>query len=173
MVLIFLFIFFIVVKESWGGRYNFVLIDAPKIFELVNNCCLFVKWFHDLLSCHVIQSEDTIADSGRFEYLNPSDFRSVVSMSTAACFNINVLNVYDSDSISWDDTSLIETESVLLLSSFFIFEIFCDGMAFENNFIGLVFDFHLFLLRNWLIMGDVNMSIVLSLFSTVLPNMGT
>lgn len=94
-------------------------------------------------------------------------------MSTTTCLNINTLNVHDSDCITWHDTALIKVEAMLLLSSFFVLKIFCNWMSLKNNFISLVFNFHLLFFSNRLIMSDINMSIMLSLLSTMLPNMWT
>ena len=94
-------------------------------------------------------------------------------MCTTTSLNINILNINNSDCVSRNDTSLIEIKSVLLFSSFFIFKVFCNWMSFKNNSVGFILYFHFLFFSDWLIMSDINMSIVFSLFSTVLPNMWT
>lgn len=94
-------------------------------------------------------------------------------MGTTACLNIDVLNVYDSDCVAGNDTSLIKVETELLLSSLLVFEVFSDWMALQNNLVSLVFDLHFFLLTDGFVVSDINVSIVFSLLSTVLPDMRT
>jgi hypothetical protein len=51
-------------------------------------------------------------------------------MGSAACFNINILDIYNPDCVSRYDTSLIKVEAVFLFSFRLIFEVFVDWMAF-------------------------------------------
>lgn len=69
-------------------------------------------------------------------------------MSATTGLNIDSFDVYDSDGVSWHDTSLIQVESVLLLGSFFVLEVFRDGVSLKDYFVGLVLDLHLFLLSD-------------------------
>ncbi len=94
-------------------------------------------------------------------------------MSTAACLNINTLNINNSNSISWHNTTLIQVKSKLFFSSLFIFKILANRMSFQDNLISLILNLHFRLFTNRLIMRDINMSIMFSLFRTMLPNMRT
>lgn len=64
-------------------------------------------------------------------------------MGTTTSLNIYTIDIDNSDSISRDYTSLIKMESELLLSFSFIFNVFSNFMAFENNSICLVLNLHL------------------------------
>lgn len=94
-------------------------------------------------------------------------------MSTTTGLNINTLNVNYSDCISWNNTSLIKIETKLFFGGFLILKIFADWVTFKNNLVGLVLDLHFLFFADGFIMSDINMSIVLSFFSTVLPNVWT
>lgn len=94
-------------------------------------------------------------------------------MSSTACLHIHVLDIDHSDSISRNDTPLIQIESMLRLSLFFAFKVLMNRMAFQNYSISLVLYLHLHLLRNRGIVSYVKMSIILCLFCTILPNMRT
>ncbi len=130
MTLSFLLELLVVIEESIGSWDNFILFDTPEILELVDNCGLFVEVLHNFLSDHVIQSQDTIRDSGGLEDLDPTNFVGVVSVSSTASLDVNSFDINDSDCVSWYDTSLIQVEAELFLSSFLVFEILADGMSF-------------------------------------------
>jgi hypothetical protein len=94
-------------------------------------------------------------------------------VGTTACFDIDVLNVDDSDCVAGNDTSLIQVETELLLSSFLVFEVFGDWMSLQNDLVSFIFDLHFCLFTDGFIVSDINVSIVFSLLSTVLPDMWT
>ena len=94
-------------------------------------------------------------------------------MSTTTCLNINTLNVNNSDSVTRNNAALIKVESMLLFSSLLVLKIFRNWMSFKNNFISFILDLHFLLFSNRLIVSNINMSIMFSLLSTMLPNMRT
>lgn len=170
LVLIYLFKLFIFVKETGGGGEYVFQFNAPQIFKLVDNCSLFIQSFHNFLTCHIIETKNTVTNSGRFDKFDPTNFRCVISMSPAASFNINPFNVDNSDCITRDDTSLIQCKSELLLGLLFVLEVFSDFVAFQNYSIGFILNLHFYLLWDWWIVSNIQVSIVLSFLRTVLPN---
>lgn len=94
-------------------------------------------------------------------------------MSTTTCLNINTLNVNNSDSVTRNNTSLIEVESMLFFSSLLVLKVFRNWMSLKNNFISFILNLHFFFFSNRLIVSNINMSIMFSLLSTMLPNMWT
>jgi hypothetical protein len=94
-------------------------------------------------------------------------------MGTAASFDIGILNIDDSEGASWDDTSLIESETVFFFGFSFVSESFVDILPTHNNSISLGFDFDFLLIGKTGEMSNIQMSFVDGLFSPVLPHMGT
>lgn len=64
----------IIIEEPSSGLHDFILVDAPHILKVIDDCGLFIEGFQHFLVGHVVQTEDTITDSRRFEDLYPSDF---------------------------------------------------------------------------------------------------
>lgn len=173
LVLSFFFVFFVVLEESLGCGDDLMLVDAPEVFEVVDHLGFFVQGLQDLLVGNIVQPQDTVADSSRLEDLNPPDLVGVVAMGAAAGLDVDALDVDDSDSVAWDDTALIEVESVLGLSLLLAFEVLSDGVTLQDDPIGFVFDFHLNFLADGGVMSDIQVSILFSFLGSVLPDMRT
>lgn len=118
MTLSLLLEFLIVLKEPTSCLDDFSLIDSPKVFEVVDDACFLIEGLQNFLIGHVVETQDTVTDSCRLEYLNPSHFRSVIAVRSTACLHIHSFDVYHSDLVPRYNTSLIQVESVLRLSLF-------------------------------------------------------
>jgi hypothetical protein len=51
-------------------------------------------------------------------------------VSTTASFDVDTINVDNSDGVAGDDTSLVKVKAVFLLGGFLIFEVFGDFVPF-------------------------------------------
>jgi hypothetical protein len=105
------------------------LINAPKILQVINDIGLFIQRLEDFSVCNIVKTKNTITDSRWFVYFNPTNFTCIITVSSAASLNINSFNVNNSDSITWDNTSLIKIESMLRFSLFLTLEVFTDRMT--------------------------------------------
>ena len=56
-------VFFVVLEETSGCWYYFILVDSPEIFQVIDYCCLFIQSLEDSFVCDVVQSENAITDS--------------------------------------------------------------------------------------------------------------
>lgn len=163
----------VVLEDSGGSINNSAVVDAPQVAELVEDVSFSVKSFDGLFTSDEVQSDGTIGNSGGSQKLDPTDFRSVVSMSTAAGFDVSVFDVDDSELVTGDDTTLVESETEFKLSLGLVHEVLLDGLGSEDNSVGFVFNFDFFLLGDTGIMGDVQMGLVDGLLSTSLPDVGS
>jgi hypothetical protein len=68
----------------------------------------------------VVEPDNTIGDSLCLNELDPADLSGVIAMCTTASLGINAFNVNDSELISWNNTTLIEMETMLQLSLLFV-----------------------------------------------------
>lgn len=105
------------------------MVDTPKFLEMVDDASLLVEDWKNLLTSDVIKSDNTIAHSCCLEDLDPANLVSVVTMCTAACLDVGFFDVDDTEVVSWNDTSLVEAESILLLGFSLIHEVFLDWSA--------------------------------------------
>lgn len=64
-------------------------------------------------------------------------------MSTAASFNIYSFDIYNSNSVARNNTTLIQIEPMLGFGLLFAFEILSDWVTLQYNPISFVFDLHL------------------------------
>ena len=140
--------FFIIFKESLCCSYYFILIDAPKIFKIVDDISFFVQRFKNFVVGNIVKTQNTVTDSCRFVNLYPTYLTCIVTVSSAASLNIDSFDVHNSDSVAGNNTSLIEVESMLRFSFFLTLEIFADRMAFQNDSVGLVLNLHFFFFGN-------------------------
>lgn len=62
---------------------------------------------------------------------------------------------------------------MLSLCLLLAFEVLCDGVALEDDAIGFILNLHLYLLADGGVVGDIQMGIILSLLSTILPDVRT
>lgn len=165
-----LLVLLVVLEESLGSLDNLALVDTPEVLQVVDDRRFFIEGLQHLLVCHVVETQDTVTDSGRLEDLNPSYFGSVITVGSAACLHIDSFDIDHTNLVSRDDTSLVEIESMLGLSLLLALEVLPDGVALEDDAIGLILDLHLHLLADGGVVGDIQMGVILSLLSTVLPD---
>ena len=173
LVLCLLLKLLVVLEETFGCGDDLSLVDAPEILEIVDDRSLLVQGFQHSLVGHEVQSQNAVADSGRLEDLDPPNFTRVVAVSSAAGLDIDSLDIDDPDGISRDNSTLVEVETVLGLGLLLAFEVFADGMSFQHNPIGFIFDLQFDFLGKGGVVGDIEMSIVFGLFGSVLPDVRT
>jgi len=147
------------------------LINPPSIAKLVHDVHLTVHDINGSLKGDIIQSDDTIRDSLGLDELDPSDFGGVVGMCSTTGFSIDTLNVNNSKLISWNHTTLIKMESILLLSLSFVHEALMDIGALVNDSISSILNSSLLLFCERLVVSDIQMSNFSCLLCTILPNM--
>lgn len=148
-------------------------MDAPQVTELVEDISFRVESFDGLFTSDEVQSDGTIGNSGSSQKLDPTDFRSVVSVSTAASFDVSIFDVDDSELVTGDDTTLVESETEFELSLGLVHEVLVDGLGSEDDSVGFIFNLDFFLLGDTGKMGDVQMGLVNGLLSTSLPDVGS
>lgn len=66
-------------------------------------------------------------------------------MSSTASLDVHLVNIDHPDGVSWNNTTLIKVESVLLFCLAFILKVFVNWVPFENYSICLILYFHLLL----------------------------
>ena len=99
--------------ENFGGLFdNLGLRDTPKFDELVDDLGLLIEHVNSDSSCHVIKSEYTVLDACGFKDFDPADFASIVTVRSAACLDVSVCDVDNSQVVTWDDTTLVEAEAI-------------------------------------------------------------
>jgi len=91
-------------------------------------------------------------------------------MGAAAGFGVDAVNVDYTEGVTWDDTTLIEMETELLLSFGLVHEVFVDSVTVVDNAVSLILNLSLLLLGNTLEVSDVQMSALNRLLSTILPD---
>ena len=81
-------------------------------------------------------------------------------MSAAACLSVNTVDVYNSELIAGNNTTLVQTEAILLLSITFVHESFSNIDGFVDQTICLIFDSKLFFFGKTLVVGNIQVSLV-------------
>ena len=147
--------FLVIFEKSLSCSYNLILVNAPKIFKVIDDMSFFIQRLKNFVISNIVKTKNTITDSCWFVDFNPTDFTCIVTMSSAASLDINSFNIHNSDGIAWDNTSLIKVESMLRFSLFLTLEVFMNRMTFQNNSVSLVLNFHLFFFSNRSVMSDV------------------
>lgn len=132
---------------------------------------LTIKDLDSLFLSNVVKTDNTIRDSLRLNYSNPTDFSCVVAMGSATSLSINTFNIDYTKRVTWNYTSLIEMETEFLFSLSLIHEILVDCVAIIDNSVGLIFNGSFLLLCNTLIMSNIKMGTFNCFFGTILPNM--
>ena len=160
-----------IVEETRCGRNDLALVNTPLVAEFLQNLMLLIKYRDCALVGNIVQTDDTVRDTLRLDETNPPDFCSVVTVSTAAGLCIDTVDVYNSERVAWDDTTLVEVESEFLLSFSLVHEILVNGVAVINNSVSLIFNSSLFLLGDTLEVSDVQVSTLNGLLGTILPHM--
>lgn len=118
----------------------------------------------------VVQPDNTIRNSLSFDQFDPSDLSSVVAVGTATSLGINALDVDNSKFITWDNTTLVQVETILQLCFLFVHNRLADCGAVVDDSVCLIFDGSFFLLGQALIVSDIQVSDLGGLLGTVLPN---
>jgi hypothetical protein len=99
--------FLVFVEESIGSWDDLSIINTPDFTKGVHDVHLSIHDFDGSLLSNIGKSDDTILDSLSLDELEPSNFRSAVTMGTTTGFLVNSFNVNNSQFISWDYTTLI------------------------------------------------------------------
>jgi hypothetical protein len=76
-------------------------------------------------------------------------------VGTTASFCIDIFDVDHSQTVTWDYSSLVKTETVLLLGLCFVHESFLDFMALVDYAVGFILYVQFLLLCQTLIMSDI------------------
>lgn len=146
MILFFSYIwkFFIFIEKSICCWKNLALVNSPCFTKWVHNILFTIHYFYSSLLSYIIKSHNSIWNSLTLNNFYPPDFCSAITMSSTTCFSVNTLNVYYSQRISRNNSTLIKTESVYFLSFSFIHKAFANFTAWINNSICLIFNFSFF-----------------------------
>lgn len=136
----------VLVEEPGGSWQDLRLVDTPSITELVHDVHLTVHHVDGSLIGNVVQPDDTIGDSLGLDELDPADLGGVVAVSTAACLGVDSLDIYNSELVSWHNTTLVKVEAIVLLGLGLVHEGLVDLAALVDDSIGLVLDGSLLLL---------------------------
>lgn len=91
-------------------------------------------------------------------------------MGAAACLSIDTLNIDDSELVAWDNTSLIERESILTLRLSLVHEAFSDVVSSIDETIRSILNLLLLIPRQTLEVCDIQMGLYLGLLGTCLPD---
>jgi hypothetical protein len=162
-------IFFIVSEDPFCGIDYLGLVDSPKFIEVTDDCDLAIQMRDDPFPGHIAQPQNSIRNSSSLNNLDPAHLRSRITMRATASLSINSLNINDPQRIAWNDTSLVQMESIFEFCLGLVHKRFVDGMALEHDPICLIFNGHLLLPCQGVEMGDIYVSAVHVLFSTGLP----
>ena len=119
---------------------------------------------------HVVQTQDTVRDTLGLDDADPADFGGVVAMGAAAGLGVYALDVNHSQRVAWNNTTLIEVETELLLSVCLVHEVLVNGVAVVDDSVGLILDGSLLILCDAPIVSDVEMCTLDGLLGTILPD---
>jgi len=157
-------------EEALSSSGNLGLVDTPVFTKSVEDVALVVEHLDSTLLGNVLESDNTVGDATALDDANPSDLRGVVGVSSTAGFGVHSSDVYHSQGVSRDNSTLVEGVAVLLLSISLVHERLGDLMALVNKSVSLVLDVHLLLLGQALEVGDVQMSLLSGLLGSSLPD---
>jgi len=147
--------FFVIIEESNSSWENLCLINTPCFTKTIHDILFFIQLFNSFLLSNIVKSNNTIWNSLGFDNFNPSNFSSAITMGSTASFSINSGNIYNSQSVSWNNTTLIKFETILSLSFSFIHIRFSDSVTIVNCSISLVFNSFFFIFCQTLVMCDI------------------
>lgn len=94
-------------------------------------------------------------------------------MCTTARLSVDAFDVDDTKRVTWHDTSLIQGETILALSLSLIHEALGDVSCTIDKSVSMVLNLLLLLACQTLEVSDVEMSLLLGLLGTSLPNVGS
>jgi len=97
-----------VVEETKSCVLDLLLVNTPSLTEVVEDGSFTVKDLDCTLLGDILESNNTVRDTGRLEDADPTDFRSIVGVGTTACFSINSFDIDNTKRVAWHDTTLIE-----------------------------------------------------------------
>lgn len=63
--------------------------------------------------CDILETDDTVGDTGGAQDSDPAYLTGVISVGTAASLSVNAFDVDDAEGVTGYDTTLVERESVL------------------------------------------------------------
>lgn len=132
---------------------------------------LIIKNLNGSFLGNIVKSDNTIRNSLTLKNSNPTDFGSVITVSTTTSFCVNTFDVNNSQSVSWNNTTLIKMESKLFFSFSLVHEILVDVVTVVNDSVGFIFNCLLFILAKTLVVSDIQMSLINGFLSTILPHM--
>jgi len=160
-------------EEALSSGGNLGLVDTPVFTKSVEDVALVVEHLDGTLLGNVLQSDNTVGDATALDDANPSDLRGVIGVGSTAGFGVHSSDVDHSQGVSRDNSTLVESVSVLLFSLSLVHERLGDLMAFVNKSVSLVLDVHLLLLGQALEVGNVQMSLLSGLLGSSLPDVGS
>ena len=160
----------VVVEEAGGCGDDLQLVDAPLVAQILQDLVLLIQYRDCSLMGNIVKTHDTVGDTLGLNDTDPTDFRGVVAVSTAAGLSVDAIDVDDSEGVAWNDTSLVEVETVLLLSFCLIHEVLVDSVAVVDDSVSLILNSSLLILSDALIVSDVEVSALDGLLGTVLPD---
>jgi len=163
----------VLIEETGGSVSDFLLFNSPFLTESVEDICFAIENLNCSLLGNILESDNTVRDTGRSENPDPAYLCGVVGMGSTTSLSVDTFDLDYSELVSWHNTSLIEGETVLSLSLSLVHEALLNVNALVNQPVSCVFNFFLFILGQTLVMGDVKMSFLFSLLGSCLPNMGT
>lgn len=162
---------FVFIEEPTSSLFNLALVDTPCLAKTIQDVVFLVQNFDCSVSSDVVESDYTIRNALRFYDPNPTDFCSVVSVSSTAGFSVYTLNVNHSKGVSRYNTTLVETEPIFHFCFTLVHKSFSNFNALAYNPISVVFNILFFLLCERFIVSDVQMGLLNCLLCTCLPNM--
>ncbi len=129
-----------------------------------------VEDFDCSLLSDILESDNTVGDTGGAHDAHPADLRGVVCVSTTARLGVDTLDVDDTEGVARHDTTLVKREAVLSLSLSLVHEALVDVVSTVNQAVCVVFDLLLLLASQTLEVSDVQVSLLFSFLGTSLPD---
>lgn len=111
-------------EELFRCLFKLAQIDIVSLTEVSKDTSLVAENFNSSLLSHVGQTDDTVRFPLGSEDSDPTNLCGVVGVSTAACFDVDTVDIYNTKGVTWHDTTLIQTESMQLLCLRLIHESF-------------------------------------------------
>jgi len=126
----------------------------------------------NFLTSNIVETEDSITLTRSLKNFNPTNLASVLTVSSTASFNVNSVDRNYSKVITRNNTTLVQSKSMLLFSFTFFDPAFSNWFLAKDNSIGIILNRLFLFLGQRSIVSDVQMSLLNGLFSTSLPHMG-
>ena len=89
------------------------MINTPGFTQIVEDASLVVQHLNCTFLCDILETDNTIRDTGGAQDSNPANFAGIISVCSAASFGVNTLDVDDAKGVSWYDTTLVKRKAVL------------------------------------------------------------